>query len=416
MAKDIIAYIKQKIKEYDPTFNTDNSGALVDLLINPLSTILEPYDRQHTKLLSQLSLQTPSALTEAEMDAIVFNFLVSRVVGSKSQGFVRFYFTSPQTFNLPAGTEIRSSSGLKYFTVSQYTIGSNEMANNTQRYPLYSTGDILIQAEKEGTQYDLEPGQITEATNVNATYAYVTNLVSLTGGGDKETNSELYTKLVDSVTNETIASPDGISKLLKRNFSSINSVLVKGMTDEEMIRDLVYNTNISGLLNWNGTEYYESDFYGTVSGYHDYPYNQSTAYYGLFADDPATSGYDPQDLPALSEFTSEFTQSMYSQIYRKNDILTTEITAEIILQEPFTSIPEGRDFPEHWTRSDSSLELSSVVAKKEIEIDTTENALRLGYRYSDSDSQSQPIIWPGVSAIEKLLSLLQKARQTNPMS
>jgi len=141
----------------------------------------------------------------------------------------------------------------------------------------------------------------TTIAEIDTDYAYVTNLSGFTGGAQKETNAELYTRLLSSVTNETIASPDGISKLLKRNYPSIELVVVKGMTDDEMIRDLAFEATVSGLLNWNSAEYYESDVYGCVSGYHDYPYNQSVAYYGLFQDDTTTSGYDPQDLPEVAE-------------------------------------------------------------------------------------------------------------------
>jgi len=410
MAKNVIAYIKQKLKDYDPMIDTRNTAALVDLMVNPLSTILEPYDTEHTALQNQLSISDPTSLSEAEMDQIVANFLIQRDQGDKSRGYIKIYFYRAQDFTLSAGSQVETSAGLKFYTLSNYTISNTQMLANNQRYPLYSTDNILIEAESAGLQYDISPGAISKIYGVTAEFAYVTNNTGFSGGATKENNTAVYTRLLSSVTNETIASPDGITKLIKRNFPSVNTVVVKGMIDDEMARDLSFNATVSGLLNWNSSQYYESDLDGCVSGYHEYPYNQSQAYFGLFQDDAATSGYAPTDLPLATEFTTEFLQNMYANNYRKYDVLYSEVKADIILNQTFNAAPAKSVFPADWSRSDAALGLNNMISNNEIAIDLSVGAVRLGYRYTEDDAIAQPIILPSIKSIEKIIDLLRQAK------
>ena len=414
MAKDIRAYIIQKIKEYDPTIDTRDQSAIIDLLVNPLATILGPYDSSHEDTLTQLSLKNPDILNEDEMDLIAANFLVDRVKGSKTQGQVKVYFSAPQDFSIPARTRLETDDGLRFFTINPYSITSTQMLANIQRFPLYSTDAIAVQAENEGDKYNVAAGAVTKIFGTNSSLAYVTNPVGFSSGVAKETNQELYDRLVSSIINETIASPDGIAKLLHRYFPAVMDIRVIGMTDDEMIRDLAYNTSISGLLDWNGWEYYESDFFGCISGYHEYPYNKSVAYEGLFVDDPGTEGYTSEDMPTpfytggQNEFTKEFTQDQYSMIFRKDDQLYMEVSSEVVLQESFGPLPTDNEFYTYWTRSDANYGLNRLVTSYELTYDENQNAVRLGYTYN-SDLPNLPVLPPTPIVIGQIIELLERA-------
>jgi len=368
MAFDPVQYIIQQLRDYDSSIDTSPGSALRDLMVNPLSSMLESFGETHQIFENRLSLAQVSGLSETALDDIAANFLVSRVSGAKASGAVRIYFKDPQNLTLPKYTEFRTIGGLKFYSTKEHTVTATQMLSNADRYPLYHTGDIQVTAAEEGTTHEIGPLEITTVISLGMAYEAVSNNNSFTGGAAKDTNDELLTKILDSVHNASLASNKGIEATLKANFATITDITVVGANNALMLRDIAQDTTRPDVIS-----YAETDFQGKILGYDASPYVENKAYYGLFIDEDLTnSGFLISEFPEPATFTREYSQEEYSQIF-KEDASVTDITpSKVLAYETFSA--SGYD--DAWTLSDERMGWGHLAYSGEITILNT--ALYLG--------------------------------------
>jgi len=356
-------YIKQRVLAIEPKALVEPGSALSDLLINPAAAILSPFALEHRVIMSSLSMLDPASILESRMDDIAANFLVTRNEGDFAAGYVRLYFSSPQSVTVPVGTIFRTSDDKEYISVLTYGISRAQMIFNITEFPLYSTGDILVRATTPGTDYNINPGEIIEVDNISYSPTKIRNPLPLTGGLGRETNTELKSRIMDSVNNRSLASPLGIDRTLKELFPSIVGTRVIGAGHSEMTRDLSY----SGFAL---EDIQIDDFYGKVSGLWEYPYCPSVAYFGVFKDEDPTSEIA---IPHPLAFSDEFTTPMYSTLYY-NDGMFTELTEKLIIEEYFVA----SGYHDSWMTSDGFHGLEEAQLH-EVEVDVDKQAIRLGW-------------------------------------
>jgi hypothetical protein len=334
---NVLELLRKLIKDSDSTLDVSSSSALSDVIINPSASMLSPFLSQLRYLLKNLTMVDVVNIAEDELDAIGANFLVYRFTGAKARGKVRMYFNKPVDITIPVGTKFYTRNGLIYLTEQPYAVTRGTMLADVSEFPLYSTGDFDVIAEQAGEVYVIPPGTVV-STDLATTYSKVKNILAFAGGLDKETNEEYYTRILNAMTNESIASPDGISKILLNNFPSIQNVHVAGANDSLMTRDILY----SGLNNFSG--YHVVDYYGKVSGYNDAPFPESRAYTTF------VSGLTVGDLPDLTDFEIELSTDKYKNLYLKDDVLKLTVDSQYILSEDFS----GTNFNANWFLSDSN--------------------------------------------------------------
>jgi len=368
MAFDPVEYLVQKLKEYDASIDTSPGSAVRDLLISPLSSMLASFNETHQILENRLSLNDISSLSEAALDDIAANYLVSRTSGSKAGGTVRIYFKSPQNIIIPKYTEFRSTGGLKFYSESEHSVTAKQMLANTDRYPLYHTGDIQIRAAEAGEKYEVGPFEIKTVVGLKSAYDSVSNGSNFTGGANKDDNTTLYEKLKNSVYSKAAVSNKSITGTLKEHFSTIKDVYIVGADNSLMVRDLVLDYESVGVA-----DYKESDFLGKIAGQHSAPYVMSKAYYGVFIDTNLTnSGYISSEFPRPEDFSREFSQDSYSKIYREDANITSLSPSEVLVYENF----DASGYDNSWTLSDERMGLGILAYSGEISV--IDGAIKLG--------------------------------------
>src|ERR1035437_7324820 len=101
-------YILDAIKNYNTTatipIDTRNGGNVQDILVNPLSSILQPYNSAHQYILDTLSISDPMVMSNSQMDSIAGKFLITRNSGCKSSGQIYLIFSEPAGLTITAGT------------------------------------------------------------------------------------------------------------------------------------------------------------------------------------------------------------------------------------------------------------------------------------------------------------------------
>lgn len=384
-----VEYIIRKLKAAYPSADYLPGSATRDLLINPLSSILQDFADEQDTLMSAFSMIDPAAISEADMDAIAANFLITRSSGDKVRGYVRFYFSQPLTVNIPRNTEVSTADGLKFYTVSNHTTSKAQMFLNNDEFPLYYTNDILVEAAAPGVEYAVAPNLISQTTFTTYNPVRVRNPQEFIATAAREDNAALKMRILDEFNNGSLASSAGIKRTLQKQYPNILSVAVRGAGTEEMIRDIIY----SGITK---NDLLVVDFYGKISGLIDYPYVQSVGYVGSYADqDPS----DDVTLPAITGLTTEWSTEMYSKIYRDDDNYV-ETTQVVILNEPLRT----EILSDQWIKSDGTLG-KNEAPNHLIEIDTTQNALKLGGNINNSTS-TDAVISDAIEALRKITPTL----------
>jgi len=379
---NIKEYIIDRLNSYDPTLDTSDNSALVDLLVNPGSAMLDPVISQLNYLLDNLGLTSPDNISDSELDAIAKNFLKARKLGAQAVGTVELFYNNPIDLDIPAGTTFTSSTGTVFVTKQAIHIPLSAMAGNTWNFPRYSTGNIPVVAQEFGLISSIAPNNI-KTTNLVPAPALVTNPSAFTGGVDQENNVNFISRIIEEVLTAALGSAASIKTNLSPAYPSIKEIKTRGMNDLEMLRDLVYS-GIQVYLN-----YYVVDFYGKFSGIGDLPFPQSIAYWNVFFDDPTTTGLIP-DLPPVAEFFDEFTTTQYGGIYKLNDALKTTIQTLTILKDDF----QATTLDSAWDLSDAMTGNGGLKDPDEIALTTISGSqmLRVGHQLSISEADQFNIV------------------------
>ena len=234
----VIEFVTALMREKFPALNLSRGSPFYQAFIYPMSTLLQPFrDRMNTIKRNQSLLNYP-VMQPAEMDRSVANFLVDRLLGSRSYGLQRVYFDEIRAIRVDTTAVFLDDSDRRWRPVNPVTMTEIEMSANvvveTQEYYV----DVPVVAEADGSEYRAEAGQVNRVINVPGA-TRTTNLASYFSGGDEETNTELFVRTKQSITNQDLVKRDAISAAIKGAFPTVRNMAVIGFGDPEMSRDVV---------------------------------------------------------------------------------------------------------------------------------------------------------------------------------
>ena len=403
MAINVKNFIIEKIKKQDPEIDVREGSAMHDILINPLTSILQEYQSDHSDILNRQSLKDISQLSEDELDAVSANYLVKRNQGNVAQGYVRLYFRNPRAVTLPKGTKFTDASGLIEFeTVNTFEITKFQMTRNLSDFPNYDTGDIFVQGVAAGKEYNIAANTISTIKASAISPLKVNNLVAFTLGTDSESNEALFSRLKNNIYNLSLGSAEGLKTQIKQQKSSVVDVEVVGAKNPLMVRDL---TNLAQDVE----NFREEDFYLVQSGIRLNYHKKHRAYTGIFIDPDETAAIA---IPKPSQFTHEFSDALYQGIYFKDDDFYYAQEDQRILT---------RDFFQDYGNPDVQTELQTILESgwqvhdgihpqnqvwyiDEINVDS--DKLRLG-KYLDPDAENTDLgLTLSLSQLEQIYNLI----------
>lgn len=254
MAKlPISDFLTQRLKEYDPKFEVRKGTGFAQLFFNPLQFMIQPLVDEADQLTIAQSLlrilqqPDPDAFSEEAVDALVSNFFVTRAPGSVSSGVARVYYANPVDREWPAnGASFTGSNGKQYTNPAPYVISKVAMSMQIENGSYYA--DMPVVSVDLGEDTALEVGGIISLDNDSAVIS-VTNLLPLTGGYPRETNTQLIERTRRSIAVRDLVTGKGFAATLFENFVGFLTELQPiGFGDDEMMRDIVYNTHIGGKV------------------------------------------------------------------------------------------------------------------------------------------------------------------------
>ena len=330
MAVDIKNFVIEQIKNTNPNIDTRPGSVIRDLLVNPLTLVLQGYHLDHKNIVDRQSVKDISSLSNDELDAVAANFLVTRNTGQRSRGYVRLYFSSPRALTIPKGTRFTSDTGTIFETDFAFAVTRLQMEQNTVDFPNYDTGQIAVTAVQAGEGGNV-PANTTFTLNstLASTPAKINTLVAFTGGTASESNDAFFDRLLDTINNKSLAAPTAIKSAIKDFTPSVVDVDVIGAGHPLMIRDL---TTLAEQV----SNFKVHDFSFTYSGIHDGPYDKKhKALTGDFIDVDTSADVA---FPGITGWISEFSNDMYQGLYKLNDMEYAEESTQVIVREFFEDV------------------------------------------------------------------------------
>lgn len=249
----ISEFIQERLSEYDSTFEVREGTAFYELFIKPMQYILQPLRdeaddvQEGQSFLRILSTDDPDAYDEETVDDLASNIFVDRIEGGFSSGVARVFYATPVDREWSTNSAVvQGSNGLIYSNPAPYAITQAEMSRYYDNGVYYY--DIPVQSEQPGKDTELAENQLVSFRNDPEALS-VTNVAPISGGIDRETNTQLIERSKSSIAVRDIVTGKGFNATLFENFGSfLREVYPVGFGDPEMMRDIVSNVHIGGRV------------------------------------------------------------------------------------------------------------------------------------------------------------------------
>ena len=234
----VIEFVTQLMKERFPALSVSRGSPFYQTFILPMAEVLQPFRDRVNVIKRNQSLRNYAVMDEDEMDRAVSNFLVDRTLGSRSYGVQRVFFNEIRAVYIDITATFLDDSDHRWRPSSPISLTEIELA----QYVITETGeyyvDVPVVAETDGQEYRAAAGQVNRFSNIPGAVR-TTNLFDYFSGSDLETNTNLYTRTRQSISNQDLVKSDAIIAAIKTAFPTVRDVKVIGYGDQQMIRDSV---------------------------------------------------------------------------------------------------------------------------------------------------------------------------------
>lgn len=249
----IAEFLEERLNEWDPDFEVREGTGFEQLFFKPIQFIVQPFrDEANDIQVSQsflriLQTDDPDAFDEEPVDALAANLFVERVSGDVSSGTGRALYDRPVTREYPAeGATFVGNNGQNYINPDPFSISEAAMSSQIEDGLYYF--DIQLQSENTGEDTELEADGLVQLVN-DPDVVNVTNPAAFVGGQDRESNTELIERTKDSIAVRDLVTGKGFNAIMFETFpGQIDSLNPIGFGDNEMMRDIVFNTHIGGRV------------------------------------------------------------------------------------------------------------------------------------------------------------------------
>lgn len=234
----VIEFITKLMREQFPDLNVSRGSAFHKTFIRPAAALVQPFrDRSNTFKRNQ-NLDNYQVMSEEEMDRRAASFVVDRSSGKRAFGTQRVFFDTIQPVYIDRYAVFFDDNDRRWHPMDGTVLTEIEMASNYIPQTGEYYADVVVISEAEGEDYVAEAGQVNQFSNIaGATRTINPNPYS--GGLNRETNTDLYVKIRQAITNRDLVKKDAIATAIKDAFDSVRAVQVIGLGDPRMTRDVV---------------------------------------------------------------------------------------------------------------------------------------------------------------------------------
>ncbi len=244
MPADYILFLQQLLQEARPDVDLRNITPVYDLLLTPHALLTSPLKDDINTLKLYQSVRNALKIPEADFDALMANFIVTRQTGSRAIGTVRVSFAAPVTVAFGTTDIFTSNTGLNFSPVRSTSVPASVMVLNQDGGTFYA--EVAVIAAAEGEAYRLAAHSIQVFRGTLSGFTKVDNPFGFSGGTNRETNAQILARASDAIAVRDLVTGRGIRSTLQQNFPQIKRLKVIGYLDPGQDRDIVGALHIGG--------------------------------------------------------------------------------------------------------------------------------------------------------------------------
>lgn len=270
--------------------------ALRDLTVNAIAAVYAFMRADAAQIRQMQSLNTVAAATggdeEALRDAvtgILSNVLVAPKGGTKARGFAVGHATQQVDVFVAPTVRFSHAEGVDFVVDSDdtYFIPASELI------PIIDANGLVLDYEfripmvavATGETYNVDPGLFASFDRFNPYVTRVETIAKFSGGKGPETVTEILARAPTAVAVRNLVNDRSIPATLNDTFDGIEAILVVGMGDPEMQRDIVptiaphLKFHVGGMVDiYLRTALVETTFTGTVGDLFERPDGVATIF------------------------------------------------------------------------------------------------------------------------------------------
>lgn len=262
MNKDYILKLLDYLSDSD--IDKSKFGPFYNLMLLPIAQISEPVEYRLRRLESFQGLTDYSFLSDRDMEIAASNHLVFRKEGSIGTGYARIIVRQKSDITIPAKSKLTVTvSGKKLefevdgisFTADQFTIST--------KYPSYFISPIfsIHTSTKDADYNSLVTDTVLQSSLTDSNVVKIVLDSMTTSVVNRESNSELYTRLLNQVGSKQLNTEAGVINLFSEYFPTVPVLAVYGNTDTAVTRN-----TIKFYTPTTDEEWYILNFKGKVAG------------------------------------------------------------------------------------------------------------------------------------------------------
>lgn len=234
---NIDAFLTDRFSQEFPDIYANDPSVVRDTFVKPLILFLEPFKREIQTVKNNQSFKNSQLMSDDDADSLAANVFDTRDSGGFSVGVGRIFFSQAGNQQVDLTTRFFTAGGLNYFPTTTIGITAEQMVFQKSGNLFYM--DVPLKAETQGSQYDIDPGELSGVEGVfNA--LRVTNIRAFKDGSAKLDTPTFIANAEQSLTERSLVTRRGASARLRADFQTdVRAVQVIGARDPEMQRDIL---------------------------------------------------------------------------------------------------------------------------------------------------------------------------------
>ena len=337
ITKEYITQLLNRITDTD--IDKSRFGPFYNLMLLPIAQISSPIEYRLRELETFQGLRNVANLSEYEVDVVASNHLLFRKDGTAGTATAKVVVRTPADVNIANGSSFTITKDTeKYeFKSNGIVVPASDFSISPVYGTFYVSSSIPLYTVKTNDGYNsIEANSIFSHNLSDSNIVYIIFESMTSDSTSKETNTELYLRLLNSVGQKVLASEAGVITLFNEFFPKVPIVSVYGNSDSEVTRNTI------GFFTPDVSEDWEVfNFKGKIAGSaaiphfaYEYLLTVSGIEYGIENDTVVLSG--------LSEFLLyEASQTDYEALYAKLSEAYFESGHNIFLsKDTFVTDPE----------------------------------------------------------------------------
>lgn len=234
---NIDAFLTDRFSQEFPDIYANDPSVVRDTFVKPLILFLEPFKREIQTIKNNQSFKNSQLMSDDDADSLAANVFDTRDSGGYSVGVGRVFFAQPSNQQVDLTTRFFTSSGLNFFPTNTIGITAEQMVFQKSGNLFYM--DVPLKAETQGSQYDIEPGELSGVEGIFGALR-TTNIRAFDDGSARLDTPTFLANAEQSLTERSLVTRRGASARLRADFQTdVRAVQVIGSKDPEMKRDIL---------------------------------------------------------------------------------------------------------------------------------------------------------------------------------